>query len=333
MVWRRGRGRVGRSVTSPVTAYHGVRVLVTGGTGFVGRALVDRLAGTGCDLYVGARRPDAARDIFSGLGAPIRVLDLSADRPASIRRAVNEARPALLFNLAGYGVSPSERDPREASLVNAEFPVLLAREIASIDPGSWRGARLVHTGSALEYGTASGDLREDTTPRPTTLYGRTKLEGWLGLRDLGMPAISARLFSVYGPGERAGRLLPALIEGATTGRHLPVTEGGQRRDFTFVDDVAEGLLRLGLVGQTSCVVNLATGRLDTVRSFIQTAVEALSMDPELIGWGELETRREEMRHDPVNVDRLAGLLDWRPPTTLRAGIEQTAAIALGRAPR
>ena len=77
---------------------------------------------------------------------------------------------------------------------------------------------MIHVGSALEYGTARGNLNELTAPSPTTLYGRSKLAGTLRVcraaRRRGFRAVTARLFTVYGPGEQPGRLLPSLMAAA-----------------------------------------------------------------------------------------------------------------------
>lgn len=307
----------------PADAYRDVPVLVTGATGFIGRAVTALLASCGADLSLAVRRTRSAAERFGRLERPPRIVELPDLDDASIARVLGETAPAIVFNLAGYGISRDERDADIARLVNAELPVTLGRAVGALDAGSWTGARLVHTGSALEYGEAKGDLGEETPPRPTTLYGRTKLAGTEGLATLDIPTWTARLFTVYGPGEHRGRLLPALLECAATGRPLPVTSGSQRRDFTFVEEVAEGMLRLGLVGGGRGSVNLATGTLRTVREFIETAVIVLGIDPRLIRWGEVPTRPEEMSHDPVAIRRLASLVHWRPTVPIREGISRT----------
>jgi len=192
----------------------------------------------------------------------------------------------------------------------------------------WSGQELVHVGSALEYGTIGGDLAEDSAPQPTTLYGKSKLAGTQALarycRAYRIKGVTARLFTVYGPGEHAGRLLPSLIEGAHTGEALSLTEGRQRRDFTYVADVVEGLLRLGLSSAIPGeIVNLATGRLTSVRQFIEIASEALNIPGEQLLFGAIPTRAEEMEHAPVALERLKRLIDWRPPTSIQAGICDT----------
>ncbi len=131
------------------------------------------------------------------------------------------------------------------------------------------------------YGKAGGDLAEDGPALPTTLYGRTKLQGTRVLAEggpaLGLRAITARLFTVYGPGEHPGRLLPALLQAARTGRPLELSAGTQCRDFTYIEDVAEGMLRLGRSAGDNTIVNLATGRLTSVRTFAETAAGILGI--------------------------------------------------------
>ena len=137
-------------------------------------------------------------------------------------------------------------------------------------------------------------------------------------------ALTARLFTVYGPGEHSGRLLPSLIHAAEAGTAIDLTEGSQERDFTYVEDVAEGLLRLAESDfEPGEVVNLATGRLTSVREFVLTAAEELGLSDEQLRFGALSTRDEEMAHAPVSVDRLAELLGWLLPTSVREGIRKT----------
>ncbi|MDX1393717.1 MAG: NAD(P)-dependent oxidoreductase [Gemmatimonadota bacterium] len=315
-------------------AYRDRSVLVTGATGFVGRAVARRLAGVAGRLTLATRVPVDPEEIVGQGSGRTRVVTWDATDPRSIDGLVAASAPAIVFNLAGYGVSPDERDPVSARAINAELPGRLAAAVSAVDRDGWDGARIVHAGSALEYGEATGELDESTVPLPTTLYGETKLAGTAGvaeaLTEAGETGLTARLFTVYGPGERTGRLLPSLIRCAATGAPLELSEGLQRRDFTYVGDVAEGLVRLGLTRPPADpvrIVNLATGRLMTVRAFATTAVRVLGIDPGLLVWGALPTRPEEMRHDPVAVGLLERLTGWLPRTPVADGIAATAGEA------
>ncbi len=304
--------------------YRNRRVLVLGASGFIGRRVAQRLAEAGAELYCGVREVATAED----LPGVLHQADLA--RPGSAAELVQVVRPAISFNLAGYGVNPSEVDPSLARRINSDLVLEFASACAGEADPSWSGQHLVHVGSAAEYGGAQGDLAETTAPNPTTLYGRTKLEGTRSLGDAAragrLRAVAARLFTVYGPGERAGRLLPTLLAARYTRGEIPLTDGSQRRDFTFVDDVVEGLLRLGaLTGNRLGPVNLATGKLETVRAFVECAARVLGIAADRLRFGALPTRPHEMAHDPVNVQLLRSLSGWAPETTIESGVRTTVA--------
>ncbi|NIU02408.1 MAG: NAD-dependent epimerase/dehydratase family protein, partial [Nitrosopumilaceae archaeon] len=131
-------------------------------------------------------------------------------------------------------------------------------------------------------------------------------------------------FTVYGPGENQGRLLPSLIECTKTSGKIPLTNGSQRRDFIYVEDVAQGLLRLGLTdGNKYKIVNLATGKLLSVKRFVETAASLLKINAARLDFGTIPVRQEEMKHDPVTIKRLQDITKWQPAITIKEGIMQT----------
>jgi len=308
-----------------------MRALVLGATGFVGRWVATQLSQRGAELVCTTR----SRSAVEGIAAwPIQAewVELDLAQPGALARVVADVVPEVVFNLAGYGVDREERDERLAERINSEVPVELAEAVAGVPVPGRIGARIVHVGSALEYGEVGGDLAEDSATNATTLYGRTKLAGTQGLarrsEELGLRSVTARLFTVYGAGEHEGRLLPSLLAAAEHDEPLPLTSGLQKRDFTWVGDVADGLVRLAQSPSLAAfgpgaVLNLATGELTAVRAFVETAAEVLGIAPERLRFGELPTRAEEMAHRPVNIERLRGALGWRPPTPIVVGVTRT----------
>jgi nucleoside-diphosphate-sugar epimerase len=202
-------------------------------------------------------------------------------------------------------------------------------ELIDAHNSSWPGQRLVHAGSAAEYGCVDGPVTESSLGAPVGMYGGSKLAGTFALeqvrRNTGLRAATVRLFTIYGPGERPVRLLPSLIAAAQSRTVLPLTPGQQRRDFTYVGDVAEGLLRIGLLRSAPPVINLATGRLTAVREFVECAAELLDLRPKQLQFGALPEREDEVRQGPVDARLLRRLTGWVPPTSIRQGIAQTIA--------
>lgn len=310
-------------------AYQGVRTLVLGASGFIGRWVARLLSQSGADLLLGVRNERQAAEIFQDFDVDGRMVRLDLNDMNGTVEQIKNLQPTITFNLAGYGVSPSQRDEVVANQINFRLVAILCEVLAGLRNTSWRGQDLVHVGSALEYGEIRGDLSEDSTPNPTTLYGKSKLAATQALchycESSGLRGVTARLFTVYGPGERdPGRLLPSLLQAAECHEPLSLTAGLQTRDFTYVRDVAEGLLRLGTASaHPGEVVNLTTGHLHTVRFFAESAAAIAQIPSSNLKFGKTPVRREEMSHDNVTVARLEQLLGWRPCTTISDGIRMT----------
>ena len=311
-------------LSSTTASYKDVRVLILGASGFIGRQVASRLCQSGADLVLAVRNAGSlSKQQFSGEVLEIDLLDFDA-----VAGLIMQASPMVVFNLAGYGIDPGERDETKAWRINADLLSELLKAISRVPATRWQGQRIVHTGSALEYGTSTGDLSETSTPAPTTLYGQTKLAGTMALqrdsRSMGIASVTARLFTVYGPGEHPGRLLPSLLEAARNGNPLELTAGEQQRDFTYVEDVVEGLLKLGITNTLpGDIVNVATGQLTSVRQFVETAARIMGIPRDHLHFGALPTRVEEMQHKPVAVRKLKELTSWLPSISVAQGIKLT----------
>lgn len=308
--------------------YAGVRALVLGGTGFVGRWVVRTLEAYGARVFMTARDVEAAESVASKYSIAAEIHRLDVSREGEVRELIRRTCPTILFNLVGYGIDRSERDEFEAYRINAFLLSTLCRSMAEVEDSKWSGQQIVHTGSALEYGIIGGDLNEGSVPDPTTQYGRSKLAGTYQLAHAcevqSLKGVTARLFTVYGAGEHPGRLLPTLIDSVDCTTPISLTEGKQERDFTYVEDVAEGLLRLGASrAEPGEVVNLATGKLESVHQFVLEAARVLTIDCDRLHFGALPSRSDDMYHEEVCVNRLRGLTGWLPSTSVREGVGRT----------
>ncbi len=320
------RELVGSTANRAESSYVGVKALVLGASGFIGRWVARALSEAGAHVICAVRDVDSMGAVAASYGITGDVVAVDLTDQSALDALFASHRPSITFNLAGYGIDRSERDDAVAHRINTELVGELALLSARYANRSWRALRLVHTGSALEYGEIGGHLPEDAVPDPRTLYGRTKLAGTQRLLDSALPdVVAARLFTVYGPGEHHGRLLPTLLDALRSGAAVPLSAGTQRRDFTYVDDVADGLLALGL--QSSIpggVVNLATGKLYSVREFAETAARVLAISAERLHFGAMAQRSDEMPHDTVSLDRLRQSLAWVPGTDVADGVRRTA---------
>lgn len=308
--------------------YYGTQVLVFGASGFIGRWVARALCAQGAKVSLVVRNKRIAEQIFFTYGIDGNVFELDLENLETVIKLLQKVKPSITFNLAGYGMDRSERDNRAAYQINAHLVEVVLETMAKGQDPEWAGQDIVHVGSPLEYGTIGGNLSEDSIPNPTTLYGTSKLAGTELLarfcQTYNIKGLTARVFTVYGPGEPRGRLLPSLLETAKARRPLQLTSGKQKRDFIYVEDVSEGLLRLGLApAAPGDIVNLATGRLTSVRSFTETAAKIIGIPHDRLKFGKIPPLTEEMHHAEVTTERLRRLTAWVPPTGITEGIRKT----------
>lgn len=144
------------------------------------------------------------------------------------------------------------------------------------------GERFVGIGTCLEYDVANagGLCSEDLTPlRPETPYARCKLDLFNALDRRGRSFAWARIFFVYGPGDRDGRLVPHMIEKFSRGERAGPTCGALRRDYIHVDDLAAQIVSIAL-SDVQGAINTGTGQAPTLSEIFAAGAEAFGR-PEL----------------------------------------------------
>lgn len=301
-----------------------MKLLVTGASGLVGRALTRRALAQG-HAVIALGRPGFAGRVPEG--ASILQGEVS-DWPALLAAQGFDAA----VHLAASGVLPGSRSPRALVEGNAG---LVAALVPSLQ-GSLSG-RLVHVGSVAEYAPlpAPERLRERDPLGPTTDYGAAKAGASLLAQALaarhGVQLCVARLFNLYGPEEAETRLVPAIVRALRKGETPSLTPGDHVRDFTYVEDVAEALLRLALApAKLPAVVNVCRGEPVAVGDVARGVAASLGTPEIELGLGRRPNRADEPAWLVGDPSLLREALGWTPPTSLREGLQLTVA-ALGGA--
>jgi UDP-glucose 4-epimerase len=302
-----------------------MRVLVTGGAGFIGGHLAMALVRRGDRVRVLDNFHSGKRENLRAVAADVEVVEGDCADSETARRAVKDM-DAVLHEAAIPSVVRSMADPAASHRANATgtLSMLLAARDAGV-------ARFVYAGSSSVYGDQPGRRkREDMDPRPLSPYAVSKLTGEHYTRIFstlfGMETVTLRYFNVFGPRQDAGSpysgvmglFITALLDGRT-----PVIygDGRQSRDFTYVDNVVAANLRAldarGLRGQA---VNVATGRAVTLNALLQTLSRIVGCRAKA---KHAKPRPGDIRHSLADISLARRLLGYRPSVDLRTGLERT----------
>jgi dolichol-phosphate mannosyltransferase len=242
---------------------------------------------------------------------------------AFVDRALAAAVPQSVFHAAAHGGYSwqGEADQITRSNVLGTVRLLDACVVAGVE-------HVVHIGSSSEYGIYDRPTREDDLPRPNSLYAVTKLAATNYARHIaerhGLPVVVARLYSVYGPWEDPARFVPALVSACLTGRLPPLGDPEVSRDFVFVDDCINALIRAeshsSSAGQ---VVNVSSGSATTLQELVTLARDVFAVSAEPI-WHTYQGRVWDAKTWVGDNSRARDLWSWSTTTDMRSGLEATA---------
>lgn len=295
-----------------------MRVLVTGGAGFIGSGLVDRLLAEG-------HRVDVVDDLSSGALANLadarrsaagqlrfHQLDIRSEATGDL---LERCRPEVVYHLAASAPAADLLHGAEVDVIGSLRVLEGARRSGSV--------KVVVTSGAGLYGPVDADdlpVRESQALRPVTPAGvaAKAVADYLALyRDLHSLEYSVLVLgSVYGPRDRSGvvaRFARALVDGEPC---VVSGDGRQTRDFVYIDDVVDALARAAERGG-GLVLNVGTGRETAIADLYRMMAAAAGVDrPALAG----PARDPEMRRSGLDAGRAAIHLGWKPWTPVAEGV-------------
>lgn len=295
------------------------KVLITGGSGFLGCHLARLLVAQGVVPLLASRRADVA-SLPPDLRGAVRLATVDLCQADEVEALLQRERPSTIFHLAGA------RGRHAAAAARcAEVNVAVTARI--LDAALRYGvSHVIMTGTAEEYGPQPAPQRETLQPQPTTLYGITKACGTalaLTLAEQGCPVTVLRPFTVYGPGQPSEMFLASAVEAAIAGRPFQMTEGRQRRDLVFATDVAEALLAAALRPATiGRVINIGSG-VSYPLCEIARRIWALAEASSPLEIGARLAPAHELYDTCADLTLAQELLDWQPRIDLDTGLRST----------
>ncbi len=297
------------------------RALVTGAGGFVGANLVRRLLSDGHEVHA-TSRPGSEPWRLRGVDAEVHAVDL-ADTDA-IRAVVDKVRPEWIFHLAAHGAYSWQTDLQDILAVNVLGATALIDAAREADVQAF-----IQAGSSSEYGYKDHAPSEDERVEPNSAYAVAKAAAthyatFVAARD-GARLATLRLYSIYGPWEDPGRLMPTIAMHGLEGRLPGLVAPDTARDFVHVDDACDAFVRAaeapGLM--PGAVLNVGSGRQTTLRQVVEVARRVLAIEQEP-DWGSMTARSWDTSVWVSDPRRIESELGWRATTSLDRGLRELA---------
>jgi nucleoside-diphosphate-sugar epimerase len=300
------------------------KVLVTGGSGFIGSHLVRRLLDSGHQVGLMVRygnivKNERLRDIWD------RLVVIEADlRNRGALGAARDFGPEIVYHLAAYNhVGESFRQVEECFDVNAKGTANL------LDCMEGVAKKFVYTSTSEVYGHQAGvPFVETMCPDPISPYAITKYAGeqYCRLKQRTTPSIKVvivRPFNAFGPYQSAKAIIPELIINCLRGLPIRTTKGEQTREFNYVSNLVDGIIAAGnpdLVYEGP--INLAAAEEVAIRELVLMIAE-LTQTRSKIEIGALEYRPTEIWRMYADATRAKEILGWTPRINLKDGLRET----------
>ena len=302
----------------------GKRILITGGCGFIGSHLAERLGGDNEVVILDDLSTGKLGNI-KGLSPEVELVKSDICDPKLARKALEDCE--YLFHLAALAsVFKSIEEPVRTNRVNVDGTVSL------LDLARKAGLeRFVFVSSAAVYGMDPKlPKREDMQVEATSPYGASKIMGETYCRVFsklyGVPCETVRLFNVYGPRQSLesgyATVIPKFISLMKKDKSPQIYgDGKQTRDFIHVDDVVVGLLLAAERGSgMGEVYNLASGKETSVNGLVEMLNAVLGKDIRAV---HVEPVEGDIRFSYADISKAERELGFSPQTSLRDGLKKT----------
>ena len=294
-----------------------MRVLTTGGTGFIGKAVLDNLL----ENIEKVEILNLTRSISKRISAKVEFFNCDLSNPNSYLNKVIDFKPDVVIHLAWEGIP-------DFSLANCTKNILISTSFIENITKIKSCKKIITTGSCFEYNNKIGACNECdiVTPKDYFTFAKKTILSFLELECNKSNIVFCwlRLFYVYGPNQRLGSLIPVLIETIKSKNTPDLRTPKNANDFIFVDDVAFGISKMVSEKAHSGIYNLGSGKSTAVTEVSRLVELSLLATEKITNTLILKTIETEKSIDFwADMDKTISVLNWKPETNLINGVEKT----------
>jgi len=293
-------------------------LLIVGGTGFIGSNVAKKALKNGFKVTVISKNNYSQNKQINS----VDYINVDISREKDLNNILKDKVFEYVLNLGGY-VDHKNFSEGGKEVFETHFHGTL-NLVKSINKDNLKG--FIQIGSSDEYGANIAPQKENQREMPISPYSIAKTSATHFLQMLyrteKFPVVILRPFLVYGPGQNSGRFLPQIIKGCLSGKEFETSSGEQLRDFCYIDDIADGILRAiksdNINGE---IINLASGDPISIRTVIEKVQTYIGRgNPK---FGKIAYRAGENMCLYADTSRAEQLLGWRSKTTIEDGIKKT----------
>ncbi len=290
------------------------KILITGGTGFIGYHLAKKCLKLNWSVVsISTKSPIKKRRLKN-----VKYLKLDLSQKKLFRSL--HSNFDYVVNLAGY-VDHSDKKKTMQSHFNGCKNLSMFFINKNIK-------KFVQIGSSIEYGKLKSPQKENkkNLQKTYSFYGKAKLLSTRFILSLykkyNFPATILRLYLVYGPMQDPNRVIPIVIINAIQNKKFDCSDGLQLRDFTYIDDVVEAIIKTLKNKDTSGqIINIGQGKPVSVKKVINKICKLLNSGrPQ---FGKIKFRKDEIKNLYPSIIKAKKVLNWTPKTGIISGLKKT----------
>ena len=292
------------------------KILVLGGTGFIGRHLISRLIDKNEVISVSLNQK--SKQYHKNL----RQVTLDITNKASVVKFLRKNTFNYVFNLGGY-VDHCALGDGGQEVINQHFTSIV-NIVDNLNRDELLG--FVQIGSSDEYGDNKSPLSELSCERPISCYSLAKVATSKFIQMISQtekfPGVVLRFFLVYGPGQHENRLISRLVNGFLRNEKVAVSEGEQVRDFLYVEDAVDAMIKAAIFKHSkSNIYNIASGNPIKIKKVIRLIHSIIGSG--VPNYGAIACRKLENMVLYADISSAERDFGWKPNTSLKSGLLNT----------